>query len=240
MDERTGGAAARPSSPQVGMAVTSNTPWTGRVAEVIAATPGQEGAIRVAWNGDGETIVPLSACSPAGDRVMVQFATEAGSGMAARPDAMVLDRERVTVPILEEELRAGVVWREAGAVRLRVQTEEVPQSLSRVAAHEELVIEEVVIGLPLKDGEAAEPRREGDVWIFPIVEEVPVVTMRRMVAKEVRVTKRTVEAERTVEATVRRQRVEVDAGALAGRVFAAESEPANRGIDAEETAPPPT
>ncbi len=240
MDERTGGAATRQSLPHVGMSVASNTPWTGRVAEVIAATPGQEGAIRVAWNGDGETIVPLSACSPAGDRVMVQFATEAGSGMAARPDAMVLDRERVSVPILEEELRAGVVWREAGAVRLRVQTEEVPQSLSRVAAHDELVIEEMVIGLPLKDGEAAEPRREGDVWIIPIVEEVPVVTMRRMVAKEVRVTKRTVEAERTVEATVRRQRVEVDAGALAGRVFAAESEPANREIDAEETAPPPT
>jgi len=240
MDERTGGAATRQPLPHVGMSVISNTPWMGRVAEVIAAAPGQEGAIRVAWDGDGETIVPLAACSPAGDRVMVQFATEAGSGMAAGPDALVLDRERVTVPILEEELRAGVVWREAGAVRLRVQTEEIPQSLSRVAAHDELVIEEVVVGLPLEDGEAAEPRREGDVWIIPIVEEVPVVTMRRMVAKEVRVTKRTVEAERTVEATVRRQRVEVDAGALAGRVFAADSEPANQGIDAGETAPPPT
>ena len=240
MDERRGGAATRQSLPRVGMSVASNTSWTGRVAEVIAATPDQEGAIRVAWDGDGETIVPLAACSPAGDRVMVQFATEAGSGMAAGPDAMVLDREHVTVPILEEELRAGVVWGEAGTVRLRVQTEEVPQSLSRVAAHEELVIEEVVIGLPLKDGKAAEPRREGDVWIFPIVEEVPIVTMRRMVAKEVRVTKRTVEAERTVEATVRRQHVEVDAGALADRVFAAKSEPANRGIDAEETPPPPT
>ncbi len=239
MDERTGGAATRRSLPQVGMAVASNTSWTGRVVEVIAATRDQEGAIRVAWDGDGETIVPLSACSPAGDRVMVQFAAE-GTGMAARPDAMVLDRERVTVPILEEELRAGVVWREAGAVRLRVQTEEVPQSLSRVAAHEELVIEEVVIGLPLKDGEAAEPRREGDVWIIPIVEEVPVVTMRRMVAKEVRITKRTVEAERTVEATVRRQRVEVDAGALAERVVAAESEPANQGTDEEGTASPTT
>jgi len=221
------------------MSVTSNTPWTGRVAEVIAATRDQEGAIRVAWDGDGETIVPLSACSPAGDRVMVRFAAEE-TGMATRPDALVMDRETVAVPILEEELRAGVVWREAGAVRLRVQTEEVPQSLRRVAAHEELVIEEVMVGLPLKDGEAAEPRREGDVWIIPIVEEVPVVTMRRVVAKEVRVTKRTVEAERTVEATITRQRVEVDAGALAGRVFAANSEPAGQEIDAEETAPPPT
>ncbi len=237
MDERSGGTATRPSSPQLGMAVASNTSWTGRVAEVIAATPGREGAIRVAWDGDGETIVPLSACSPAGDRVMVRFATEAG--VTARPDATVMDREAVAVPILEEELRAGVVWREAGAVRLHVQTEEVPQSLRRVAAHEELVIEEVVVGLPLGDGEAAEPRREGDVWIIPIVEEVPVVTMQRMVAKEVRVTKRTVEAERTVEATVRRQRVEVDAGDLAQRVHAGGTESASQETDADGMAERP-
>jgi stress response protein YsnF len=96
----------------------------------------------------------------------------------------------------------------------------------------------VAVGLPLADGAAAEPRREGEVWIIPIVEEVPVVTMQRMVTKEVRVTKRTVRAERTVAGTVRRRRVEVDAGDLAGRVHAAGTEPADRVIDGEEAATP--
>ncbi len=221
MDERTGGAATRQSLPRVGMSVASNTPWTGRVAEVIAATPGQEGAIRVAWDGDGETIVPLSACSPAGDRVMVRFAADAGAGMAARPDAMVLARESVTVPIIEEEVTAAAVWRDAGSVMVRLRTEDLPRTFTERTEREELVVEQVEIGRVLAEGEMLEPRREGDRHIIPIVVEEAVVVKRRVLAHELHITKRTVAATQTVQTTIRRVYPEIESGALADRTHIA-------------------
>src|SRR3954464_1278711 len=45
---------------QVGMPVSSDNGWTGTVTEVIPAAPGYDGAVRVAWHGDGTTLVALS------------------------------------------------------------------------------------------------------------------------------------------------------------------------------------
>jgi stress response protein YsnF len=44
----------------VGMPVSSDNGWTGTITEVIPATPGYDGAVRVAWHGDGTTLVALS------------------------------------------------------------------------------------------------------------------------------------------------------------------------------------
>lgn len=223
---------------RTGTAVVTDTGMAGTITEVLPDFPDAAGGVRVAWTGGHTTVVPRGALTVERDRILVRTDTkERATGTETAEPATARD-DKFTVPIIEEELVAGVVWREAGAVRLRVRTEEEPRSLRQVAAHEELVIEEVAVGLPLADGEGAEPRREGEVWIIPIVEEVPVVTMRRMVTKEVRVTKRTVQVEQTVAATVRRQHVEVDAGDLAARVHAGGTEPATQGTDAEETAPP--
>ncbi len=215
MDERRGGAATRQPLPRMGMSVASNTPWTGRVAEVIAATPEQEGAIRVAWDGDGETIVPLSACSPTGDRVMVQFAAEAGT--ATRPDALVLNRNAVTVPIIEESVTAEAVWRDAGSVMIRQRAEDIPQTFTEETEYEELVVEQVNVGRALAEGEIVAPRQEGDRYIIPIVVEEAVVVKRRMLAHELHVTKRTATATQTVETTVRRIHTAIESGALADR-----------------------
>ncbi|MGI8856474.1 MAG: hypothetical protein ACR2JW_12035, partial [Thermomicrobiales bacterium] len=45
---------------RAGMPVSSDNGWTGTVTEVIPAAPGYDGAVRVAWNGDGTTLVALS------------------------------------------------------------------------------------------------------------------------------------------------------------------------------------
>lgn len=45
---------------QQGMHVSSDNGWTGTITEVIPAAPGYEGAVRVAWHGDGTTLVALS------------------------------------------------------------------------------------------------------------------------------------------------------------------------------------
>ncbi len=219
MDERTGGASPRQPLPRVGMAVASNTPWTGRVAEVIAATPDQEGALRVAWDGDGETTVPLSACSPAGDGVMVQFAAEAGT--ETRPDARVLNRNAVTVPIIEESVTAEAVWRDAGSVMIRQRAEDVPQTFTEETEYEELVVEQVNVGRALAEGEVVAPRQEGDRYIIPIVVEEAVVIKRRMLAHELHITKRTATATQTVETTVRHIHTAIESGALADRTHIA-------------------
>ncbi len=45
---------------QLGMPVSSDNGWTGTITEIIPAAPGYEGAVRVAWHGDGTTLVALS------------------------------------------------------------------------------------------------------------------------------------------------------------------------------------
>ena len=45
---------------QPGMHVSSDNGWTGTITEIIPAAPGYEGAVRVAWHGDGTTLVALS------------------------------------------------------------------------------------------------------------------------------------------------------------------------------------
>jgi hypothetical protein len=45
---------------QVGMPVSSDSGWKGTITEVIPGAPGYDGAVRVAWHGDGTTLVALS------------------------------------------------------------------------------------------------------------------------------------------------------------------------------------
>jgi len=223
MDERSGGAATHQPAPRIGMPVRSNTAWTGRVTNVIAATAHDEGALRVAWDGDGETMVPLSACTITNERVMVQFAADAETGSAARPEAMVMDRESVTVPIIEEEVTAEAVWRKSGSVMIRLRSEELPRTFTEQTEREELVVEQVEIGRVLAEGEVLEPRQEGDRHIIPIVVEEAVIVKRRVLAHELHITKRTVAATQTVETTIRRVYSEIESGALADRTHIAPS-----------------
>ena len=129
---------------------------------------------------------------------------------------------------MEEILTADTVWREAGIVRLRVRGEAVPQTITREAAHEELYVEEVAVGRELTEGEQLAPRQEGDVLIVPIVEEEVVVTIRRVLAREVRITRRTARESRTVDTTTRRTVVELDPGTLTERVHYPSGQAANR------------
>ena len=221
MDERGRGAATRQSWPKAGMPVVSNTSWTGTVAEVLAASPSEEGAIRVAWDGDGETIVPQHACTITGGKVIVQFAAEAESGMGTRPDAMRIDGEQITVPIIEEDLSTATVWRDVGSVMIRMHAENLPQSFTAETEREELVVDQVNIGRELAAGEIIAPRQEGDRYIIPIVVEEAVVVKRRVLVHELVVTKRSVSTTQTIETTIRRVRPEIESGALADRTHIA-------------------
>lgn len=214
MDTDRRAAAAHRSSPQAGMVVRSNTAWTGRVLEVLAPPRYSEDAIRVAWDGDGETIVPLHACTVADGVVTVQFAPEAASETTGRAATIVANRDAFTVPIIEEEVTAAAIWRDAGAVTIHLRTEDVPQTLTAQVEREEVTVEQVDINRTLDAGEEIAPRQEGDRWIIPVVVEEAMIVKRRVLSHELHVTKRTVSATQTVETTIRRIHPEIDGVAV--------------------------
>jgi len=109
-------------------------------------------------------------------------------------------------------------WRDAGSIVVRTVMDEIPQTLTQETEREELFVERVAVGRTLADGEIVAPREEGDVTIIPVVVEEAVVVTRRILAEELRITKRIIPTTQTVHAVVRKERVEIDAGPLADRI----------------------
>ena len=97
-------------------------------------------------------------------------------------------RSDVVIPIVEETARLEKVVRETGRVRV---TTGVTEQLERVEAdlrHEEIDVKRI----PRDEPVASVPpiRIEGDVTIYPVVEEVLVVERRLVLREEVHVTRR--------------------------------------------------
>ncbi len=295
---------------QMGMPVSSDNGWNGTITEIIPAAPGYEGAVRVAWHGDGTTLVALSmfvvengqavirtqpAAPPAPQQYMApqpqaledDFATRLAApaendpshvnpyvndtplvttepppiypthGGQMRNDnadaplippasretmpmnadmtmpldatheagmqVMGADQQEMTVPVIEERVEAHPEWRDAGSIVVRTVAEEIPQTLMQETQREELFVERVAIGRALADGEDVMPREEGDTYVIPVVIEEAVVVTRRVLAEELRITKRVIPTMQTIQTVVRKERVEIDAGNLAERVHDANS-----------------
>ena len=113
--------------------------------------------------------------------------------------------ERLTLS--EEELAVGKRRREAGEVDVhkRVETEHVAKPVT--TTHEEAVIERRPITDPAMAGRA---RIEGDEIHVPLHEEEAVVEKRVVPKEELVVKKREVADTETVEADLRKERVDVD------------------------------
>lgn len=220
----------------VGMPVTTDAGATGTIVQIMPDLPDADGGLRIAWEGGESTLVSQRECvveagraiAPAayaetgtdttGDGAEQGGAGAESAGMARGDDRLVVADEPVTVPVVEERIVPEAVWRDAGTVVFHVRTEDVPQTVQYEDAREEVVIEETAIGRELRAGERIEPRTEGDTTIIPVIREEVVMTTRRVLEKEVRVTKRVVRTPRTAEMTVRQQRVEMDGGEMADYV----------------------
>jgi stress response protein YsnF len=312
------------------MHVSSDNGWTGAITEIIPAGPGYEGAVRVAWHGDGTTLValsmfvvengqamirtqppppPVAAPAPPQPQVIPQpqtseddFATrladpvqndpshvnpyvtdaplvtpepppihpthggqvrdegddltyippvprEELAAISDSPGAMAMSpvshepmptdagatmpldatheagthvmdagQQEVTVPVIEEQVEARPEWRDAGSIIVRTVAEEIPQILTQETQREELFVERIAVGRELAEGEEVMPREEGDTYIVPIVIEEAVAVTRRVLAEELRITKRVIPTMQTIQTVVRKERVEIDAGNLADRV----------------------
>jgi len=116
-------------------------------------------------------------------------------------------------PVIEEEALVEKRVVTTGTVRVVRRVETVEEDVEVALATEHAVFERVAIGRFVD--EAPEVRREGDVWIVPVTEEVLVVEKRLWLAEELHVwTRRDERIERRL-VPLRRQRVDV-AGTEAG------------------------
>ena len=123
--------------------------------------------------------------------------------------------ERLTISLHEETLEPRVRDVELGRIRIRKHVEEQPEELLVDAARDEVTIERVAIDRTVE--RAPEPRQEGDTLVIPVVEEVIVTETRLVLREEIRITRRRVTDRVPVQATLRRERVEIEQLDEAGR-----------------------
>lgn len=109
------------------------------------------------------------------------------------------------IPVSEEQLAIGRHEREAGEVEVdkNVETRHVRENVP--TRHEEVVVER----RPANPGMSAKPRIEEDEIRVPVTEEELVVDKRAVPKEEVVVKKREVVENESVEADLRRERVDV-------------------------------
>ncbi len=237
-----------PTDLRFGAAVVSDSGRHGTISDFVPDMPGVPGGVRVAWDDDTVALVPRDAIAIEGDHIVVhtgdtedtQRPGRAADGSESRSatttigDARTLQvGEGLVVPIIEEQITAEATWQEAGVVTFRLRTTDEQRTVTARPAHEELDIKEVAVGRELAAEERVEPRTEGDTTIIPVIAEEPVVVMRRMLVKELRVTKRRATEERHFEATVRHTVVETDTGGFADRVHQHGTDFANDVSDAD-------
>ena len=247
MVKRTNQQPAQPPF-YVGMPVTTDDGTEGTIAQILTDLPNADGGLRIAWEAGGSTLVPQAECTievghaivpsryAAGEATAEQRRTDSEvrdnrTALSARDDRVVTGNEPVTVPIVEERIATEAVWRDAGSVTFHVRTEDVPETVSYEDAREEVVVEEIAVGREINAGEDIALRTEGDVTIIPVIREEVVLTTRRILEKEIRVTKRVTRTPRSVEMTVRRQRVERDGGEMAPRAHDENETAADTGRD---------
>jgi uncharacterized protein (TIGR02271 family) len=121
---------------------------------------------------------------------------------------VLADDERLTIAVHEETLEPRLREVETGRVRVHKRVEEVPDELLVDAGRDEVTIERVPIDQTIES--APEPRQEGDTLVIPVVEEVIVTETRLVLREEVRITRRRVTEQIPVQATLRKERVEIE------------------------------
>jgi len=125
-----------------------------------------------------------------------------------RTDTTLTDRDRVEVPVVEEQLNVGKREVERGAVRLRKKVTEQEQTVNVPLREEEVHVERRPV-----EGRAtdlpADAFEEVDIEI-PIRGEEAEVTKQAVVREEVDVHKHTRERQQPVSDTVRREEVVVE------------------------------
>ncbi|GAB4202913.1 MAG: hypothetical protein OHK0022_26560 [Roseiflexaceae bacterium] len=119
-----------------------------------------------------------------------------------------LDADHATLEVVEETLSIGKRRVETGRVRVQKLVREHEEQIDEPLLREEVEVERVPINQMIDAPVGI--RREGDVTIVPVMEEVLVVEKRLMLKEELRITRRehVERAQQTV--TLRREELHVE------------------------------
>jgi uncharacterized protein (TIGR02271 family) len=126
-------------------------------------------------------------------------------GVSDQSGSDLADEDELRVQRTEEELRAGIREREAGAVNVRKRVRTDHESLEVPTRREEVSVDRVPV-----EGEASQAEIGDDEVRVPLTEEEVVVEKRPVTKEEIRIRKDVVEDTETVEEDVRREEVDVD------------------------------
>lgn len=206
MDELRGETGAMQAEP--GDRVMAADGEVGVVVEMMAATVDGRDAVMVVRLDDGAVVeIPQGLVTNRLDGVVyLPVARETLRGAVAGSEETGDDAVRRML-LHEETLEPVTSTVRRGTVRVVRRVESVPIREIVDAWRDDVVVERVAVNQEVDVAPA--PRTEGDTIVVPVVEEVVVSETRLVVREEVRITRRRVNEPVTVEATVRRERVDV-------------------------------
>ena len=118
--------------------------------------------------------------------------------------------ENISVPVVEEQLKAGVREKEAGTARIVKDVREERQTIDVPVQHEEVYVTERAVNRPATEADLAMREREIDI---PLKRQEVVTQKEAVVTGEVEIRKQVTRDTERVTDTVRRESVHVeDAG----------------------------
>ncbi len=139
-------------------------------------------------------------------------------GVINLPDSTdILPGTELTLPILEEQLSVQVRKIVTGVVRLEKTVREFEGLVDQELLSETVSVEHVSLNHPIT--EPAVVRREGDVTIYPVMEEVLVVTKQLILKEEIRVTRHRAHARHQEVVPLRAEEVSIERLAGSGEAL---------------------
>jgi stress response protein YsnF len=122
-----------------------------------------------------------------------------------------MNTANTVLPIVEEELQVGKRRMESERIQVQTVTDLAEELVRQELTGEHLEVERVPIDLLLEPGsDLPVIRTEGNVTIFPVLEEVVVLEKRLRLKEEVRITKRMTTEITETPITVRKQRAVIE------------------------------
>jgi len=140
-------------------------------------------------------------------------ATYTGRALGAQGNVQVV--ESLRVPVVEEELQIGTQQVEGGGVRVRTAIEEVPWTEQVVARDEEINVERRPVHTPIEQA-PPDAFREVTYEVRARGQEIE-IAKQLYVVEEIHINKAVVEHTETVQATVRRTKVDIEELPESGR-----------------------
>lgn len=122
------------------------------------------------------------------------------------------DSERVTIPVVQEQLSVGKRLVESGrGVRVKKAVTTREQTVNEPLLRQELSVERRPVGTVVDGSQVPQTRYEGNTLVVPVLEEVLVVEKRLRLKEEIRITRRESRYPETQKVTLRSEHVTVEA-----------------------------